>query len=350
MPETPVIVSRKGRLGRMHFNRPKALNSLTLEMVRLLDAALTEFEADNGIAAVLITGAGDRGLCAGGDIIALYDSGKAGDGLAAQFWAEEYRLNARIAEYPKSYVAFMDGITMGGGVGVSAHGSHRIVTDRTRLAMPETGIGLFPDVGGTWLLSQAPGEIGTYIGLTGANCGAAEAIHAGFADYYMTADRLDELVTALAALPAGADGTEVEVAIRALCEVPPTCIYEQESASIDQAFAADTVEEILANLDAQEPEFLQTALKALSQKSPTSLKLTLALMRAARASSSLEECLDREYAAITSILNGADFYEGVRAAVIDKDRNPKWAPPTLAEAQIPNLDALVATQGTLFNQ
>lgn len=216
--------------------------------------------------------------------------------------------------------------------------------------MPETGIGLFPGVGGTWILSQAQGEIGTYIGLTGASCGPAEAIYAGFADHYMATDRLDELVTTLAALPAGADGTEVELAIRALCEVPPSCTFEQENASIDLAFGANTVEGIIANLQVQGTEFCHSALKALLQKFPTSLKLALALLQDARSSSGLEECLDREYAAITSILNEADFYECVRAAVIDKDRNPRWAPSTLAEVQPPDLDALVAAQGPLFHR
>lgn len=350
MTETPVIVSRQGTLGRLHLNRPRALNSLTLEMVRLLDAALSDFEADDSVASVLITGAGQRGLCAGGDIIALYEWGRAGDEAAARFWAEEYRLNARIADYSKPYIAFMDGITMGGGVGLSAYGSHRIVTDRTRLAMPETGIGLFPDVGATWLLSQAPGEIGTYLGLTGANCGATEAILAGFADYYMTADRLEALVAALAALPTGADATAVEIAIRGLCDVPPGSALDDASAEIDSAFAPDTIEGIMEGLEDRQSGICQDALIALRHKSPTSLKLSLALLRAARTSSGLRDCLNREYAAITSLLTGPDFYEGVRAAVIDKDRNPKWLPATLAEVPAPDLAKIFAGQVPLFNR
>lgn len=350
MNEAPVIITRIGSLGRLHLNRPRAINSLTLEMVRRIDQGLSAFERDDGIASVLITGEGARGLCAGGDIVALYESGKAKTSDAEQFWAEEYVLNARIAEYIKPYVAFMDGITMGGGVGVSAHGSHRIVTDRTRLAMPETGIGFFPDVGGTWVLGQAEGEVGTYIGLTGASFGGADAIYAGFADHYMTADRLGDLVASLAALPAGADGTDVERAIRALSQVAPPAPLAQNRAAIDAAFAAETVEEILAALKAQGTEFAQKTRETLLQKSPTSLKLTLALLRAARDSRDLKACLEREFAATGIVLDGPDFYEGVRAAVIDKDRNPTWVPATLADVQIPDLDTLVAGHTTLFNR
>ncbi|ALG91667.1 MULTISPECIES: enoyl-CoA hydratase/isomerase family protein [Actibacterium] len=349
MSEEPVIISREGSLGRLHLNRPKAINSLTLEMVRLIDKGLTEFEGDDSIASVLITGEGERGLCAGGDIIALYESGKAKTPDAERFWAEEYVLNARIAAYPKPYVAFMDGITMGGGVGVSAHGSHRIVTDRTRLAMPETGIGFFPDVGGTWILGRAAGEVGTYIGLTGASFGAADAIYAGFADYYMPAGKLGDLAAALAGLPADAGGSEVDAAIKGLAEGAPGATIAENRAAIDAAFAADTVEEIIAALEAQGTEFAQKTLKTLGQKSPTSLKITLGLLRAARGSKDLKECLDREFAATGLILEGPDFYEGVRAAVIDKDRNPTWVPATLAEAKAPDLGALAAAHDTLFN-
>ena len=351
MSEEPVIVSHEGSLGRLHLNRPKVLNSLTLQMVRLLDAALTEFETDDRIASVLITGEGERGLCAGGDIIALYGSIKANDGDAARFWAEEYRLNARIAAYPKPYVAFMDGITMGGGVGVSAHGSHRIVTDRTRLAMPETGIGFFPDVGVTWILGhRAPGEVGTYFGLTGASFGAGDAIYAGFADYYMPADRLEVLIAALATLPAGVEGAAVEGAINALTDPVPASAIAENRAAIDATFRANTVEEIIAALEAQGTEFAQDTLNALARKSPTSLKITLALLRAARSSSSLKECLAREFAAAEAILNGPDFYEGVRAAVIDKDRNPKWVPATLAEVTLPPLGDAGGADNALFTR
>ena len=351
MRDAPVIVSREGSLGRLHLNRPKALNSLTLQMVRLLDEGLTAFETDDRIASVLITGAGERGLCAGGDIIALYASIKAADGDAARFWAEEYRLNARIAAYPKPYVAFMDGITMGGGVGVSAHGTHRVVTDRTRLAMSETGIGFFPDVGVTWILGhRAPGEVGTYFGLTGASFGAGDAIYAGFADYYMPAGRHEALIAALAALPAGAGGAAVEGAINALADPAPAPVLAETRALIDATFCANTVEEIFAALQAQDTEFARDTLRVLTRKSPTSLKFALALLRAARTSGSLNECLTRELVAANVMLQRLDFQEGVHAAVIDKDRNPKWVPATLAEVTLPLLGAAGGTGNALFTR
>jgi len=351
MGDAPVIVSREGSLGRLHLNRPKALNSLTLQMVRLLDEGLTEFETDDRIASVLITGAGERGLCAGGDIIALYASIKAADGEAARFWAEEYRLNARIADYSKPYVAFMDGITMGGGVGVSAHGTHRIVTDRSQLAMPETSIGFFPDVGVTWILGHhAPGEIGTYLGLSGASFNAGDAVYAGFADYYVPANRLDALIAALAALPAGAEGVAVADAIGTLSGPVPASVLAENRAAIDATFCANTVEEIIVALEAQGTEFAQDTLKVLAEKSPTSLKFALVLLRAARSSSNLKQCLIRDFAAAEVILNGPDFYEGVRAAVIDKDRNPKWVPETLAEVTLPTLGDACSADTALFTR
>ena len=338
MSDAPVIVSREGSLGRLHLNRPKALNSLTLEMVRLIDAALNGFEADDRVTSVLITGEGDRGLCAGGDIVALYGSISAGDGQAIRFWAEEYRLNARIAAFAKPYVAFMDGITMGGGIGVSVHGSHRIVTERTRLAMPETGIGFFPDVGVTWILGHhAPGEVGTYIGLTGASLGAGDAIYAGFADSCMPAARLGALIAALAALPAGCDADAVTGVIQGLSNPAPAATLAENRSLIDATFSATTVEGVIAALAAEGGTFAQGLLTALALKSPTGLKVALTLLRAARKAGSLRDCLALEYAAARIVVDGPDFREGVRAAVIDKDRNPKWVPATLAEAALPPL-------------
>ncbi|MCO6381733.1 enoyl-CoA hydratase/isomerase family protein [Oceanicola sp. 502str15] len=348
MPEPTVIISRDGSLGRLHLNRPKAINSLTLEMVHLINEGLTRFEADNTVAAVLLTGEGERGLCAGGDIIALYNSGKAGDGMAAEFWRDEYRLNARIAEYPKPYIAVMDGITMGGGVGLSAHASQRIVTERTRLAMPETGIGTFPDVGGTWLLSNAIGEAGTYIGLTGSDIDAADAIHTGFADHFLSSAQIPALAASLASLPPDASEGAVELAIRALAEVPPASGIQHNQALIDAAFAADSVEEILAALSAQNTAFSDHTAQTLAAKSPTCLKLTLRLLRAARGSHGLKACLDREYAATSLILSWPDFYEGVRAAVIDKDRAPKWQPQELRSVTLPPLEAVLSPPRSLF--
>jgi Enoyl-CoA hydratase/carnithine racemase len=326
MDEAPVLVTREGSLGVITLNRPKALNSLNLAMVRAMEAAFDEFEADRAISAILIRGAGERGLCAGGDIRMVHDSGKASDGQGLLFWWEEYRMNARIPHLAKPYVAFMDGIVMGGGVGVSAHGSHRVVTERLKLAMPETGIGFFPDVGATWLLTRETGELGTYLGLTGEIIGAADALLAGLADWCVPSDRLADLRVALAALPGGG-GAEAaaEVIGRFAVDAGKPALAEH-LALIDRTFRFDTIEEILAALESEPGEFAANTRARLLARSPTSLKITLRMLRLGRASVSLEECLNREFAGSAAILSLPDFYEGVRAAVIDKDRNPQWSP------------------------
>jgi enoyl-CoA hydratase len=350
MSDADVLIETAGSLGRIRLNRPKALNSLTLDMGRRISRALDAFEQDRGVAAVLLTGEGERGLCAGGDIRALYDSGRAGDGMAATFWREEYILNARISRFAKPYIAVMDGLTMGGGVGLSAHGSHRLVTERTRLAMPETGIGFLPDVGGTWLLSHAPGEVGTYLGLVGEAMGAADAIYAGLADLCVPTARLPALVEALKLLPVPADGSCVRQAIAPFAVDPGSSTLEEERAAIDRAFAADDVATILAALAGLAGARAGKARAALLANSPTSLKLTLRLLRLGRTSVSLERCLEREYAAALHVLAGHDFYEGIRAAVIDKDRTPRWSPPRLDDVRDSDIDAyLTAVTEPVFS-
>src|SRR6195256_6695407 len=211
-PEPDLIARREGAAGVIRLNRPKAINAVTLQMFRDVDKALDQFEADPAVRAILLEGAGDRGLCAGGDIRALYESSKVKGDLGKILWREEYILNARIAAFPKPYVAFMDGIVMGGGVGLAAHGSHRVVTDRTKLAMPEVGLGFFPDVGGTWLLSPSPGEMGTYFGWTGQTMNGADAVYAGFADAVVPSAELPSLREALTKVRAGASFADVKAA------------------------------------------------------------------------------------------------------------------------------------------
>jgi enoyl-CoA hydratase len=328
MPD--ILVEHQGALGRIKLNRPKAINALTLEMIHDIAAALRQFAAAPEIGTVLISGEGERGLCAGGDIRALYDHGRDGSGFGQTFFRDEYRMNAQIADYPKPYVAIMDGITMGGGVGVSAHGSVRIVTERTRMAMPETGIGFFPDVGGTWLLSRAPGELGTFIGLTGDGVGGADAILAGFADYFVPSEQLAALIEALATLPNAATIQQVQATVRGFAiEAPPPLTAHR--AEIDASFGFESLEEIIAALESSGSAFAQKTLGVLKQKSPTSMKVTLRLLREAARSTTLRECLQREFAAAQQVLASDEFYEGVRAAVVDKDRSPKWRPATLAE-------------------
>ncbi|WP_181423948.1 enoyl-CoA hydratase/isomerase family protein [Rhizobium sp. UGM030330-04] len=344
--EAQVVVEKAGAAGIIRLNRPKAINSLTLPMVRALFQALQRFEDDPDISCVVLTGEGERGLCAGGDVRIIHDLGKAGDPQVLEFWREEFPLNYRIARFGKPYVALMDGIVMGGGVGISAHGSHRIVTERTRLAMPETGIGYFPDVGGSWLLPRAPGECGTWLGLTGNTVAAADAIHAGFADYYIGSDRLDALVRDLSQ---AADTQAVEAAIAAHAMEAGKGVLAANRDVIDATFRFDTVEEIFAALSARDDVFSKDTLEVLNRRSPTSLKLTLKLLRLGRESASLIECLEREFAAGTEILRQHDFYEGVRAALVDKDRNPRWRPARLEEVREEDLAPYFAEHsGNLF--
>ncbi|WP_132955040.1 enoyl-CoA hydratase/isomerase family protein [Rhizobium sp. BK251] len=326
-----VIVERRGAAGVIRLNRPRALNSLTTAMVREMAGALERFAADPGIASVVVLGEGDRGLCAGGDIRVLHESGRAGTGEAETFWREEFHLDHAISGYPKPYVVFMDGITMGGGVGISAHGSHRIVTERTRLAMPETGIGYFPDIGATWLLPRARGETGTWMGLTGLDINAADALHAGLADYCVSASTFPEILKAIGELPATASPRQVNAAITAFAAVPGESALAAHAELIDRAFRFDSVEEILAALAREKGDFAARTRATIESRSPTSLKLTLRLLRAGRESRSLAECLERELGACMQILHNPDFFEGVRAAVIDKDRNPKWVPARIED-------------------
>ncbi|ARO22434.1 enoyl-CoA hydratase/isomerase family protein [Rhizobium sp. S9] len=329
MQDSEVIIERRGTAGIIRLNRPRALNSLTLAMIRTITEALDGFARDAEVATVVATGEGERGFCAGGDIRALHESARAGDGLAGTFWREEFRLNHLIAVYPKPYVAQMDGITMGGGVGLSSHGRHRIVTERTRLAMPETGIGYVPDVGATWLLPKAPGEAGTWLGLTGLDIGAADAIYARLADLRIASSRLGEVIERLSGLPRGSSSGDVDSVLQVYAEPPGESRLRQNATMIDRAFRFDSVEEILAALDVEDGEFAAETRRVLLARSPTSLKLALQLLRAGRSSGSLAECLGRELGACLEMLDNPDFFEGIRAAVIDKDRNPKWSPASV---------------------
>jgi enoyl-CoA hydratase len=324
-----VLRERLGSAGIIRLNRPRALNSLTLDMVRAIASALDDFAADTDVATVIIMGEGERGFCAGGDIRALHESGRAGTPLAETFWREEFRLNHRIATYPKPYVALMDGITMGGGVGLSSHGRHRVVTERTRFAMPETGIGYFPDVGATWLLPHASGEVGIWMGLTGLEVGAADVIYAGLADVRIAAFQLPELLDTLAGLSRGASSRDVDVVLKNLSNDPGKGPLRLNSSLIERTFRFGSVGEIVRALEAEEGDFAAETLRALQTRSPTSLTLALRLLHQGKQSRNLAECLRRELGACLAILKSPDFYEGIRAAVIDKDRNPKWLPATL---------------------
>ena len=329
--EGDLIARREGAVGVIRLNRPKAINAVTLEMFRDVDKALDAFEADPAVAVILLEGAGERGLCAGGDIRALWESSKVKGDLGKILWREEYILNARIARFPKPYVAFMDGIVMGGGVGLSAHGAHRVVTERTRLAMPEVGLGFFPDVGGTFLLSRAPGEIGSYFGLTGQTMNGPDAIHARFADAVVPSSKLPALREALTKFRPGTTSAEIKTLIDGFATGESAGPVAAMQSRIDGWFAHDRMEDVVAALGRDGSELAQSTLKTLGEKSPRGMVVTLKLLRLARASSSLEESLVREYRAALEVFASDDFREGVRAAVIDKDRSPKWSPPRIED-------------------
>jgi enoyl-CoA hydratase/carnithine racemase len=329
--ETDLIARREGSVGVIRLNRPKAINAVTLEMFRDIDRALDQFEADPAVGLILLEGAGERGLCAGGDIRALYDSSQVKGDLGKILWREEYILNARIAKFAKPYVAFMDGIVMGGGVGLSAHGRHRVVTEKTRLAMPEVGLGFFPDVGGTWLLSRSPGEIGTYFGLTGQTMNGPDAIYARFADAVVPSGQLAALREKLVNLSAGVNSAEVKAVIDGFATGEASGPVAAMQPQIDRWFAHDRMQDIVATLQRDGSELAQSTLKTLNEKSPRGMVVALKLLRLARGSTSLEQCLVREYRAALEVFASDDFREGVRAAVIDKDRNPRWSPPAIEE-------------------
>jgi enoyl-CoA hydratase len=329
--EGDLIVRREGSAGIIRLNRPKAINAMTLEMSEGIDAALDQFEADPAVAAIVLEGAGERGLCAGGDIRGLYESSRAGGDLGKRFWRQEYVMNARIAKFPKPYVAFMDGLVMGGGVGLSAHARHRVVTEKTKLAMPEVGLGFFPDVGGTWLLSRSPGEIGTYFGLTGQTMNGPDAIYARFADAVVPSAKLPALREVLTRLRPGTTSGEVKLLIEGFATGETSGPVAAMQSNIDAWFGYDRMEDIVAALKRDGSELAAATLKTLSEKSPRGMVVTLKLLRLARGSSSLEQCLVREYRAALQVFASDDFREGVRAAVIDKDRNPRWSPAKIED-------------------
>lgn len=329
--EGDLIVRREGAAGVIRLNRPKAINAMTLEMSIGIDSALDRFEIDPAVSVIILEGAGERGLCAGGDIRGLWESSREGGDLGARFWRQEYVMNARIAKYPKPYVAFMDGLVMGGGVGLSGHASHRVATDRTKLAMPEVGLGFFPDVGGTWLLSRSPGEIGTYFGLTGQTMNGPDAIHAKFADAVVPAVKWPELREALTKLRQGATAADITKLINGFATGETAGPVAAKEPVIDALFGFDRMEDIFAALKRDGSEFAAATLKTLNEKSPRGMVVTLKLLRLARSASSLEECLVREYRAALEVFRSDDFREGVRAAVIDKDRNPTWSPPRIED-------------------
>ncbi len=325
-----ILFERRGAAGLITLNRPQALNAVTHAMVRALRAQLDAWGADPAITRVVIKAAGARAFSAGGDIRALYDLGQAGRRAEAlQFWRDEYPLNVAIKNFRKPYVALIDGLVMGGGVGVSVHGSHRVAGDRYTFAMPEVGIGFFPDVGATWFLPRLPGELGTFCALTGERFNSADAVAAGLATHRIPSARFDALLD-------GLTGTvSVDALLAAFAEPAGEGAIVARRAAIDRLFAGDSVEGILAALDREaaaggaDAEWAAKTAATMRTKSPLSLKLALAQVRRGKAWD-FETCMRAEFRIVSRIIEAHDFYEGVRAVIVDKDNKPRWQPATLA--------------------
>lgn len=335
MESDEILTHVDGGVGFLTLNRPKAINSLTHSMVTQMHKTLTAWEHDDAVQAVVVSGAGERGLCAGGDLVALYHSARADGSDARQFWYDEYLLNGYIGRYPKPYVAVMDGIVMGGGVGVSAHGGVRVVTDTTKMAMPEVGIGLIPDVGGTLLLSRAPGLLGLHAALSGAPFGGADAIAMGFADHYVPHDKLPDFKDTIAT-----DG--IDAALAAHTTEPPASELLAQRDWIDECYAGETVMDIVAALRGHDAGPANHAADLIAGRSPISLSVALEAVRRAGKLETLEDVLRQEYRTSSACSRSHDFVEGTRAMVIDKDRNPKWSPASLAAVTTADVEAYFA--------
>jgi len=332
-----ILFSQQNGLGQVLLNRPKALNALTLEMCHELEARLHAWAADDAIAAVVVRGAGGRAFCAGGDIRRLSEAAEAGDDYAYRFWHDEYRLNALIGHYAKPYAAIIDGIAMGGGVGLSVHGRYRVVSEHTIFAMPETGIGFFPDVGGSFFLPRCPGQIGLYLGLTGHRLNAADMLYAGIATHFVHRARLEALDEALAATPA-----EIDAILARFAEHPGPAHLPGHQAEIDDLFGRPSLAAILAALAASDTEFARHVSETLARKSPTSLALTFREIRAG-ASLDIDDCLRMEWRMASHAPgNLPDFHEGVRAVIIETHNKPNWSPAQLADVDHAAIDAFFA--------
>jgi enoyl-CoA hydratase len=318
-----VLTETAGKVGRIRLNRPKAIHALNTDMCVAMRKALAEWYDDTAIEAVLIDHAEGRGFCAGGDIRLIAESG-AGDGAKArEFFFEEYRNNHALFTYVKPVVAFMDGITMGGGVGISLPARYRVATENTKFAMPETGIGLFPDVGGGWYLSRLPGRTGQFIVLTGHRLDGAECLALGLATHYLPADSLEDAKSRIAENP-----SDIEAVLADLSTEPPEARILAHREQIDRLFASDTLEDIFAALEADGGEWEGKQLEILKTKSPQAMKVSLKLLLDGASMPTFEDEMRQEYAVATRVCQRADFIEGVRAVIIDKDNAPRWNPDT----------------------
>jgi enoyl-CoA hydratase len=327
-----VLVRVVGGVGFVTLNRPRAINSLTWPMVTAMAAALKTWAEDPAVTAVVLAGAGERGLCAGGDVVAIYHSAKADGAEARRFWYDEYLLNAQIGGFGKPYVSLMDGIVMGGGVGVGAHANTRVVTDTTKMAMPEVGIGFIPDVGGTYLLSRSPGRLGLHAALTGAPFSGADAIALGFADHFVPHTTLEAFTAAIIA-----DGVDRALAAHAI-EPPPSQLAAHRD-WIDECYSHGTVAQIVDALARHDSPDANAAAELIGTRSPIACAVTLQAVRRAGQLATLQDVLVQEFRVSCASLRSHDLVEGIRAQLVDKDRNPQWSPATLAEVTAADIES-----------
>ena len=322
MTQHDILIRREGAVGRLTLNRPKALNALTEEMCAAMLANLRDWAVDPAVKAVVIDAVPGKAFCAGGDVRAVYDAGKRRDPAVMNFFRTEYRMNAQIRRLPKPYVAMIDGFVFGGGCGVSIHGSHRVASENAVFSMPETAIGLFPDIGATYFLNQLPGEIGMYLALTGIRIGAADAVYCGLATHLVQSRNHAAMLSRLER------GETPDAVLTALSEKPSgVAALATHRDAIDRGFSASSVEDILDRLELEGDWGRETA-SILRTRSPTSLKVTFRQMREG-AGLDFESCQLMEFRIVTRMMDGHDYYEGVRAALIDKDQVPRWQPPHL---------------------
>ena len=330
MKTEDILFEKRGQIGLITINRPKALNALNAGMCLALHQQLDQWKVDDTIKAVVIQGAGDKAFCAGGDVVSLYQSGKAfreGDETSLdwrEFFWNEYRMNTAIQEFPKPYIALLDGITMGGGVGVSIHGSHRIATEKTLVAMPETGLGMIPDVGGGWFMPRLEGEVGMYLALTGQRLEAAETCALGITQAFVHSSSLDDFISVLAV-----KGADLEKTFQEFSKAPGASKLDRHLTRINAIFAKSSAEEILDALKQDGSEWALSWHKRLLKKSPASMKITFRQLRKGGRIKSFRENMKMEFRIVSHIIKGHDFYEGVRAILIDKDNTPQWNPDSL---------------------
>jgi enoyl-CoA hydratase len=331
MSDAEVLFERQGAVGLITLNRPKALNALTHGMCVHMKAKLEDWKSDAEVACVVVRGCGDRAFCAGGDIRSLYESGKAGTPYARTFYRDEYRLDATIKHYPKPYLALIGGVVMGGGVGISVHGPYRVADETTTFAMPETGIGLFPDVGGSYFLPRCPGELGMYLALTGSRLGTGDALYAGVATHFVPRDLHRELIGRLA------KGERPDAAVGVLAQAQSPGSLPERRGVIDRIFCMSSVEAILDALDAEASDWAHEKSATIRTKSPTSTKLTFRQLREGRRLE-FDDCMQMEFRMVNRVIEGHDFYEGVRATIMDKDNAPKWRPSELSAVSSSDID------------